>query len=168
MKAASSSPFLQLWGDSLDPEGCASAPEDLSLRDSGRNGCPARGHQSPSRLERCCEGCQPSRCLRVTWGQASIASLAPQGWLPTHTGWHGPAGMPGVSAGSNGPCVHRDTLLLTRDSGFPTRHPARPSDLFPGGEALLGLCDVVTPTTALCLTRVPGPGLGAPRSPGIS
>ena len=94
-------------------------------------------------------------------GQANITSLAPQGWLPTHTGWHGPAG-------SIGPCVHRDTLLLTRDSGFPTRRQARPSDLFPGGGALLGLCDVVTQTTALCLTRVPGPGLGAPRSPGIS
>ena len=56
-------------GRLLRPRAVCVTPEDLPLRDSGGDGCPARGHQSPSRLERCCEGCPPSRCLRVMWGR---------------------------------------------------------------------------------------------------
>ena len=54
--------------------------------------------------------------------------------------------------------VFTQTPCYSLEAGFPTRCQARPSDLFPGGGALLGLCDVVTGTS--CVFD-PGPGPGS-------
>lgn len=115
-----------------------SAPEDLPLRDSGGNGCPARGRRCPSRLEGCCDGSEPSHRPSVARGQASIPSLAPRGGCPPTLAGMGPLGCLGSLLGAVDSLLTQ-TLLVTQDSASPPgARPGAPS-------SSPGLCDVMQP-----------------------